>query len=254
MNAEKYVTGIIEPFRDLLERITKGLWFHRPWHGEETAKIAYWLAVSGNVNENLIPPIVIAAYLHDIGRGLDPQDHAKAGAQKAREILDTRYDGEVLELVCQAIAAHDVFSTETPEYLEGDARVVAEIVRDADLASFALPDSLFDLLYRNALIIRELASFDPQAYYLNVLRMYRELYRSTEDRPVEDEAFKNFRYLTPKAKEMCRDGIRRNLELWERYGEDFCEYVAGNLQYFMSLSNLRDIENFVRDYVTSTLT
>jgi len=73
----------------------------------------------------------LAVLLHDIGRAREDRgeidDHARWGAQEARQLLSSRgLDGELIEAVCHAIGVHRYSSEGEPETLE------AELLCDAD--------------------------------------------------------------------------------------------------------------------------
>lgn len=79
-------------------------------------------------DEGIVRPAVL---LHDIGRAREDHgeiaDHARWGAQKARELLDERgFEDDRIDAICHAIRVHRYSNAYEPETLE------AELVCDAD--------------------------------------------------------------------------------------------------------------------------
>lgn len=79
-------------------------------------------------DEGIVRPAVL---LHDIGRAREDRgeiaDHARWGAQKARELLDERgFEDDRIDAICHAIRVHRYSNAYEPETLE------AELVCDAD--------------------------------------------------------------------------------------------------------------------------
>jgi uncharacterized protein len=72
------------------------------------------------------PSILLpAALLHDVGRGA--VDHAKAGAELAKDILRSLgYNKEKIDAVTDAISTHSFTGARTPSFLE------AKVLSDAD--------------------------------------------------------------------------------------------------------------------------
>ena len=69
--------------------------------------------------------LLTAALLHDIAR--NDNDHAKAGAEKAKEILAKyNYNKYEIDFIAEVISAHSFSGMETPRNLEG------MILSDAD--------------------------------------------------------------------------------------------------------------------------
>lgn len=95
-------------------------------HGyEHTARVLETCRHIGKTEKADLSILLPAALLHDIARGDD--DHAQAGADKARSIL-TRYgyDEEKIEAISQAISTHSFSGRKPPKTLE------AKILSDAD--------------------------------------------------------------------------------------------------------------------------
>jgi len=95
---------------------------HQDDHVMRVKRLALYIAEREGGDADVVR---VAAELHDICR--DEPDHAKRGAEKAREILKSRgYDADFVERVCHCIESHSFSGNVYPETLE------AKILSDAD--------------------------------------------------------------------------------------------------------------------------
>ncbi|MCX8179548.1 MAG: HD domain-containing protein [Candidatus Aenigmarchaeota archaeon] len=199
----------------------EGLTFHNLQHGIDTALRALELARrSGIIDGSEEMVTILAALFHDVGYPINREDHAKQGASRAREVLQSYgFPKEIVDKVATIIEEHDVFSRKPSSTL-------SQIVRDADLGSFATQLQMF--LYGNYCLIDEfsrIGPFNPRNYWLNVLAMMQNLLVSlgvsVEERVENFNKFENFRYLTEAAKELYTESLKTNYEFWRALGLQF---------------------------------
>ena len=95
-------------------------------HGyEHTSRVLDTCRYIGRKEKADMSILLPAALLHDIARGDD--NHAQAGAEKARPILTRHgYDEKKIEAISQAISTHSFSGRKPPKSLE------AQILSDAD--------------------------------------------------------------------------------------------------------------------------
>ena len=95
---------------------------HQDDHVTRVKRLALYIAEREGGDADVLR---VAADLHDICR--NEPDHAKRGAERAREILKSRgYNNDFIEKVCHCIESHSFSGNVTPETLE------AKILSDAD--------------------------------------------------------------------------------------------------------------------------
>jgi len=91
-------------------------------HTERVYRVSQFLCDLTGCDPSILLP---AALLHDVGRGA--VDHAKAGAESAKNILmSLDYDKEKISAVADAISTHSFTGDSAPSFLE------AKVLSDAD--------------------------------------------------------------------------------------------------------------------------
>ena len=96
------------------------------------------LAIAGSYKEVNIILLQAAVYLHDIGRVVKSGDHVKESLRRARRILSKiKADSNEIDLVCEAIASHDIRRIHHANAIE------AKILFDADKLEIATVRGFF---------------------------------------------------------------------------------------------------------------
>jgi uncharacterized protein len=117
---------------------TISLFAYRWEHVQSVVRLALRLATLTGADREIVEA---AAWLHDVGKGLDGEDHGRAGAAAARTILgQTDFPQHKIEAVADAIAKHVGYSRSEPvEPLE------AAIIWDADKLTWLGVTSALDI-------------------------------------------------------------------------------------------------------------
>ena len=164
-------------------------------HGYEHTERVYRMAlhIGGRVGADL-DILLPAALLHDIGRGED--NHAEAGARKAREILEMLgVDPNRIEAIVEAIETHSFSEGREPRTLE------AKVLSDADKLDAMGAIGIYRAATYSGEHQRPLEGF-VQHFHEKLLRLRELLYTEEAKRMAEERHRFMLRYLEQLRREL----------------------------------------------------
>ncbi|NND52989.1 MAG: HD domain-containing protein [Flavobacteriaceae bacterium] len=171
--AEKYVT------ETLINELPQHFLYHNLAHTQRVVKRTKELIEGEGINGADAENLIIAAWFHDVGYKVDPDNHEKESAEIASEFL------KKLEVESESIAAISkiILATKMEHIPEN---ISEKIIRDADCAHFANKDyeEIGELL-RSELEITQNKDFNDAEWIAENIKFFTENHRFHTDYALE---------------------------------------------------------------------